>query len=475
MKAFSASFPSLPLIVCALIPFTFGSIGPQICEQYELVEQKFKCGPRGYPLNYGLRNCLVFTNESIQKQFTPAGRQFVDCSTRCLVSAILNISQFSTSCAQIQKEAFESHVDCYLNCNFCEVCKTEKIALMKSYDWTDFLSFSAAQQVFAIIRKCGVFGGVEIDQFATREYAKKCEKFHEDPRPFAAFILNYGGELQMVSFASSPAEEVDVKKLKSPKTKDQILHKHPIVLARRGLLRYLINEAKKREINVDDTVLTVNEEGELQMRAMCQLFLYSTHSHVCENVVMGIEALKTHDTNHCIMNKMRRWNALGVQGALLSNVMAPVFISKVVYGTPSPISPDDIWRLLFDSLDIKDRELTFEEVAGTAPELRNDRTTVWFQGLSGLDVIGENGKIIEDNVGSSVCKEEVFNAYLRLTVADKHVLKYSRAKKRAGHYQLMKQILYKKWESEKNGKWLSRKKNKADKFWVEVRKQSNSR
>uniref|UniRef100_A0A8R1DTJ6 Uncharacterized protein n=1 Tax=Caenorhabditis japonica TaxID=281687 RepID=A0A8R1DTJ6_CAEJA len=133
------------------------SISPKICEQYELVEQKFKCGAHGYALNYGLRNCLVFTNETTLKKFTPKGQQFVGCSTRCLVSAILNISQFSTSCAQIQEEAFKSHVDCYLNCGFCEVCKTEKLALLKSYEWTDFLSFAAAQQVFAIIRKCGLF------------------------------------------------------------------------------------------------------------------------------------------------------------------------------------------------------------------------------------------------------------------------------------------------------------------------------
>lgn len=102
---------------------------------------------------------------AILDKFTPKGREFVGCSTRCLVKAILNISEFSTSCTQVQEEAFKSHVDCYLNCDFCDVCKTEKLAFLKSYDWTDFLSFAAVQQVYAIVRKCGVFGCFRVFDF----------------------------------------------------------------------------------------------------------------------------------------------------------------------------------------------------------------------------------------------------------------------------------------------------------------------
>lgn len=72
-----------------------------------------------------------------------------------------------------------------------------------------------------------------------------------------------------------------------------------------------------------------------------------------------------------------------------------------------------------------------------------DRSFVWFQGLNGLDVIAENGRLLTGG-GSSVCKEEIFKAYLQLARADKRILKYSRAKKQAGHYQLMKKLLYKK-------------------------------
>ncbi|ULU11386.1 hypothetical protein L3Y34_015088 [Caenorhabditis briggsae] len=152
-------------VFCILTPIVSADAEPELCDTYEIVERKFHCGPHGYLLHYGLRNCLVFNNQSILDQFTPKGREFVGCSTGCLVKAILNISEFSTSCLQIQEEAFKSHVDCYLNCNFCDVCKTEKLAFLKSYDWSDFLSFAALQQVYAIVRKCGVFGCFKVFDF----------------------------------------------------------------------------------------------------------------------------------------------------------------------------------------------------------------------------------------------------------------------------------------------------------------------
>ncbi|CAL44974.1 DUF19 domain-containing protein [Caenorhabditis elegans] len=153
---------SLLFIYCTLISVISAKPDPEICEKYEVVEQKFKCGPDGYPLHFGLRNCLMFNNQSTLDKFTPKGRKFVGCSTNCLVKAIVNISEYSTSCTQIQEEAFKSHVDCYLNCNFCEVCKTEKLAFLGSYDWTDFLSYAAVKQVLAIIRKCGIFSCLKV-------------------------------------------------------------------------------------------------------------------------------------------------------------------------------------------------------------------------------------------------------------------------------------------------------------------------
>ncbi|UMM12338.1 hypothetical protein L5515_001167 [Caenorhabditis briggsae] len=310
----------------------------------------------------------------------------------------------------------------------------------------------------------------EIDQCAIQLYSKKCEQYHEDPKAFAAFLLNINGELSVVSFASSSNENTDRKKLTKPKNKDQLMHVNPLILARRGLLRYFISEIKKLEAGSSD-VMERNDEGEIQMKATCQLYMYSTFSYVCEYVYWGTEAMKEHDTNHCLMNKIRRWVALGVQGALLSNILNPVYITKFVIGSQPPLQIYDIWAVLFSKLEFQDRECPpMEMIPRASPPLTQEHTFFWVAHLNRMDFIGKNGKLESETTAASICKQEIFKAYLQLDAANKKILKYSRAKKAAGHYQALKKMLYKQWELEKNGKWLNRSSNKVDKFWIELKK-----
>uniref|UniRef100_A0A0K0CSZ9 DUF4206 domain-containing protein n=1 Tax=Angiostrongylus cantonensis TaxID=6313 RepID=A0A0K0CSZ9_ANGCA len=61
----------------------------------------------------------------------------------------------SPSCEEIQDSAFESHVNCYLQCDFCNICKSEKLALLKSYDLLDFFSRKGISATFQILKACG--------------------------------------------------------------------------------------------------------------------------------------------------------------------------------------------------------------------------------------------------------------------------------------------------------------------------------
>uniref|UniRef100_A0A1I7UJG5 A to I editase domain-containing protein n=1 Tax=Caenorhabditis tropicalis TaxID=1561998 RepID=A0A1I7UJG5_9PELO len=310
---------------------------------------------------------------------------------------------------------------------------------------------------------------IEIDQFTIGLFAKKCEQFHEDAKAFAAFILNVSGTLQLASLSCSPNEDTDRRKLHSKTAKNEIMHKNPLVLARRGLIRFLIREAKRMETNEGKSeILEKNDDGELQLKSGCHVYMYSTYSYLCENVYWGWEGMKTHDTNHCIMNKIRRWAMLGVQGALLSTVFSPIYITRFVLGASPPVPIEDLWMLLFEKLDFQEKQPpTLEAIERPPPNLSLVRAFVWHQGQTGIDVIGENGKS-EDGSGSSVCKEEIFRAFLQLGVANKKVRKYSKAKKEAGHYQALKKRLYRQWEAEQNGKWMKKKGNKVDKFWIKL-------
>ena len=114
---------------------------------------------------------------------------------------------------------------------------------------------------------------------------------YETSNNISSFLLNVAGNLRMISYACSPNENTDRKKLVSKKGKDQIIHKNPLVLARRGLIRYFISELKKLESGNSD-VFEKNREGEIQMKMTCQLYMYSTYSYICENVYWGMEEAK---------------------------------------------------------------------------------------------------------------------------------------------------------------------------------------
>ncbi|KHN73451.1 hypothetical protein Tcan_01871 [Toxocara canis] len=59
------------------------------------------------------------------------------------------------SCADIKKSAFESHTNCYVKCDFCRVCKSDKWNLIGSYDYSDFFSWTAIKQVLSVLAHCG--------------------------------------------------------------------------------------------------------------------------------------------------------------------------------------------------------------------------------------------------------------------------------------------------------------------------------
>uniref|UniRef100_A0A183U544 ShKT domain-containing protein n=1 Tax=Toxocara canis TaxID=6265 RepID=A0A183U544_TOXCA len=84
---------------------------------------------------------FAFDVSEYLSRFTPIGRRFLNCTTKCL------LQNQKASCADIKKSAFESHTNCYVKCDFCRVCKSDKWNLIGSYDYSDFFSWTAIKQV----------------------------------------------------------------------------------------------------------------------------------------------------------------------------------------------------------------------------------------------------------------------------------------------------------------------------------------
>uniref|UniRef100_A0A915ESA2 Uncharacterized protein n=1 Tax=Ditylenchus dipsaci TaxID=166011 RepID=A0A915ESA2_9BILA len=136
------------------------------CAGYKCFESLCNCGQQGYLLAYGDKYCYRFHEDDIFHSFDQAGQQFIHCTAQCLLDDMQDYVQTKISpqlveqkvdCDHLKETAFESHVDCYLKCNFCTICQTNKIALWHTYDLTDFLNWLAIKKLFTTIYKCGIF------------------------------------------------------------------------------------------------------------------------------------------------------------------------------------------------------------------------------------------------------------------------------------------------------------------------------
>lgn len=127
------------------------------CDFYQCFDNRRSCGTDGYALGYGKKYCNRFGD--FYNDFTSDGQAMIDCVRKCLTKALLN--QYSSGqasgggCDQIKNIAFDSHVDCYYNCNFCNVYANNKIALYHVYEVNDFFSTLALKQVVTVGAKCG--------------------------------------------------------------------------------------------------------------------------------------------------------------------------------------------------------------------------------------------------------------------------------------------------------------------------------
>ncbi|KAH7694639.1 Protein W01A8.8, partial [Aphelenchoides avenae] len=124
------------------------------CNAYECVEGQKQCGPEGYPLGYGLKYCNRFFEPDVYDRYDEAGKKFIGCTKDCLIRKLQeNVKQEpSETCDALADFAFNSHVDCYTGCGFCDICKNNKAALLHTYDLTDFFSTKALEQVYTVAK-----------------------------------------------------------------------------------------------------------------------------------------------------------------------------------------------------------------------------------------------------------------------------------------------------------------------------------
>lgn len=99
------------------------------CEYYSCVSEAKHCESYSYPLQFGKRYCLRFTDRL--KNFSARGKMWVEEVRKCLIH---NMSTYEedVTCGQIRRKAFRDHVPCYVESGFCNLSLRDKRLIIKT-------------------------------------------------------------------------------------------------------------------------------------------------------------------------------------------------------------------------------------------------------------------------------------------------------------------------------------------------------
>ncbi|CAI2309749.1 unnamed protein product [Caenorhabditis sp. 36 PRJEB53466] len=330
-----------------------------------------------------------------------------------------------------------------------------------------------------------------IAEFCKREYHQMTEYYQVQPsNQIACFLLvNEHNEKRLLSMGSSVQYVVEPDTLNGANG-SAVIHLDPIVLARRSLIRYLLQELEILETNPGMSVFDKKEGGKAALKSNMKLVLYSNFSPVCTYAVddaetkslalvtptntspvpsdvLTLEEIRANKTLriHCTADKVFKWSVLGVQGALLSNIIHPIFISQIYFGSEVPVSDESLKFALQGRLGPaeSEREILVESMP-LQMRIHAAYSQAWYRGSDSVEVLDYNTGRTNKGSRSKLCKAEIFDAYRRVNGVDLSIVDYSKAKENASEYQYEKRVFYGKMEAAGLGKWQTKPPGLIDSF-----------
>ncbi|KAJ1349103.1 hypothetical protein KIN20_004551 [Parelaphostrongylus tenuis] len=320
----------------------------------------------------------------------------------------------------------------------------------------------------------------DVSEYAKRDYYSMCSFYavKHSTEVAAFFFVNEQDEKRLVAIASSRPVVVDGQTVGTARG-TAIIHFDPIVLARRSLIRYLINEATK--VGDPKCIFVRGEDGMLRLNECLRLVLYATYPPNCtyscsEAAVKKLSyfgpkfqlcpvpdhAQTMADIQqsgvlnvHCVADKIFKWNNIGVQGALLSTLMHPILPHSIFFGSSAPVSDLSLVHALFGRLETPKRPFNVESIKSNIV-LSTSPSHVWTRDMEHVEMLSTESGRTNKGSPSRLCKAAIFEAFLKLAPEEMKCSTYMEAKQRAVAYNEAKNSLYQKMEEAGFGKWQTK-------------------
>uniref|UniRef100_F1L042 Double-stranded RNA-specific editase B2 n=2 Tax=Ascaris suum TaxID=6253 RepID=F1L042_ASCSU len=281
---------------------------------------------------------------------------------------------------------------------------------------------------------------LDIADFVRTEYENLC---HAQGCPLtthiAAFVLvSPEGERKMVSLGAGRNWVVDGRLLANSQG-TVLIHMQNAVLARRGFLLYLHKQIEncndpncvvERSPNSNKFRLKLGYKvvlyaafppligrpsGSGKQKLMCHVGNIRARD-VPDNLQTMDEIISTGQINvMSITDKMLKWNYLGLQGALLSYVLEPIYMTHLCIGSPTH-DGHLMQAVLLRFGDARKNELVVKSVQkGIRPqgEMYHD----WVDGVGTIERLDPSTGRTVTGSPSRLCKSELFESWSRVLAA----------------------------------------------------------
>jgi hypothetical protein len=129
---------------------------PNTCTFYtDCLEKHAKCGPQGYPVNYGKGYCDKFT--AAKPKMSSAGKSWVTNTMLCLQQKLVpyGTGAKKLSCSALKDFAFDTHPGCYIKGGVCKLPPSDWAVIFKTVGFAElFGSWDSIEQTIRTMDGC---------------------------------------------------------------------------------------------------------------------------------------------------------------------------------------------------------------------------------------------------------------------------------------------------------------------------------